>query len=440
MPIIRSPAAIDILSERRLRLDGDGHRIYQGDRCLPRALLADRRYPTQRPSSAPAAHVKAEHCPVLGARRATAWAVPVLAGVVVAVLTTLCGATSASALVSIAEGDNSTAIAYEGSSNSLIFLWQSYGSQAWQPELVAPSQSTLSSPAEALGNGATNIAAEGPIHSLDFYSQDYGSSGWNPELVQPDDAAFSAPAILEADNANVVAVEGPENSLDFYWQSYGSAVWSETTIGPPGSAYSAPCIGAYAGHVGVFVEGPDHTLYGRYTLYDHKQFNGPWATQQAEGTGTTYSAPACGYDAFEGPGHDLNIVAAFEGRGNDLQVWAVSDLRAVTETVAGPGTTFSAPAVALGNSSISIAALGSHKSLDFYWQAVAPGQAPNASGWHQEQVAGTGSTFSVPTMAEGNNSTTIAAEGPHHSLSFYWQPYGGTTWNYETAASNGSLY
>lgn len=62
------------------------------------------------------------------------------------------------------------------------------------------------------------------------------------------------------------------------------------------------------------------------------------------------------------------------------------------ETVAGPGTTFSSPAIAQDGNTVIIAAQGAGNSLDFYWHQI------GTSTWHQETVAGVRTTFSAPSM------------------------------------------
>ena len=57
-----------------------------------------------------------------------------------------------------------------------------------------------------------------------------------------------------------------------------------------------------------------------------------------------------------------------------------------------------------------------------------------------EQVAGAGTTYSAPSVAESNNTNAIAVEGPDHSLDYYWQTYNTTQWNKEVIASSGAAY
>ena len=72
-----------------------------------------------------------------------------------------------------------------------------------------------------------------------------------------------------------------------------------------------------------------------------------------------------------------------------------------------------------------IAAQGPNDSLVFYWQTVGSLQ------WNLEQVAGPGTCFSAPSVAQVGGQTVIAALGSNDSLVFYWQTSGSGQWNPE---------
>jgi hypothetical protein len=85
----------------------------------------------------------------------------------------------------------------------------------------------------------------------------------------------------------------------------------------------------------------------------------------------------------------MNSMVAYEGPGNSLlYYWEDSNQGSGTETVAGPGTTFSAPAIGLGNNSTGITAEGPEHSLEFYWQTYG-----GSSGWNEEPAAGNWTTY-----------------------------------------------
>ena len=54
-------------------------------------------------------------------------------------------------------------------------------------------------------------------------------------------------------------------------------------------------------------------------------------------------------------------------------------------------------------------------------------------------MAGTGSTFSAPSVILNGNAVNIAAMGPDHRLKYYWAVNGSTTWHAETVAGAGKV-
>jgi hypothetical protein len=77
-----------------------------------------------------------------------------------------------------------------------------------------------------------------------------------------------------------------------------------------------------------------------------------------------------------------------------------------------------------------IAVQGPRNSLQVYWQPIGSQQ------WNRETVAGPGSAFSAPSVAQVGDSTVIAVQGPNDqgpndTLLFFWQPIGSQQWNQE---------
>jgi hypothetical protein len=98
-----------------------------------------------------------------------------------------------------------------------------------------------------------------------------------------------------------------------------------------------------------------------------------------------------------------------------------------SEVIAGPGTTFSGPSVAQDGTATVISAEGAANSLDFYW-------AVNGnSTWNPEVVAGAGTTESAPAMVAQGGGVDIAAAGPG-VIDFYWALNGTPTWHPSYAA------
>jgi hypothetical protein len=82
---------------------------------------------------------------------------------------------------------------------------------------------------------------------------------------------------------------------------------------------------------------------------------------------------------------------------------------------------------------VNISAAGPKNRLRFYW---AVNGTPT---WHPETVAGKGSTFSAPSMTVNGNAVNMSAVGALDSLKFYWAINGTNTWHPETVAGKGSV-
>ena len=243
-----------------------------------------------------------------------------------------------------------------------------------------------------------------------------------------------------SNNANAIAAEGAGNGLDYYWQTFGTAQWNKQVVASSEAAYSAPpwlrsSLQPFTNRGlrevnDIYVVGPAHSLVD----WDQGLSSGGWAPVAIAGNGKAFSAPAVDTDEASFLASDYNTQVAYEGPGDSLLYYWKDHNGSGTETVAGPGTTISAPTIADGNNSTSITAQGPGDSLAFYWQ-----QTGTDDTWNQEPVANSGSTYSVPAMAEGNNSTSIVSEGPNRSVGFYWQTDGGTSgWNPEAPSGKGS--
>lgn len=85
------------------------------------------------------------------------------------------------------------------------------------------------------------------------------------------------------------------------------------------------------------------------------------------------------------------------------------------ETVAGKGTTYSAPPVRQDGKSVIIAVEGPANRLDFYWAAN------GSSTWTSEVVAG-----ADPAVTMNDGIENIAAIDYNGNLDFYWQDGDGS--------------
>jgi hypothetical protein len=74
---------------------------------------------------------------------------------------------------------------------------------------------------------------------------------------------------------------------------------------------------------------------------------------------------------------------------------------------------------------VIIAVDGPANSLDFY------GATNGSATWHPETVAGPGTTYSAPAVIGNDGSANVVAEGPNNTLTCYWQENGDNLWNPE---------
>jgi hypothetical protein len=72
----------------------------------------------------------------------------------------------------------------------------------------------------------------------------------------------------------------------------------------------------------------------------------------------------------------------------------------------GVNGTYSAPSVTRDGNLIVLAADGPSHSLDFYWQT----NGDPTGNWHQETVAATGAAYSAPSIAVDGNQIIIVVE------------------------------
>ena len=216
--------------------------------------------------------------------------------------------------------------------------------------------------------------------------------------------------------------------------------WNKEVVATSEVAYSAPALAevqvsnssqtADKEVNDIYVVGPGHSLVD----WDQGLSSGAWVPVAIGGNGEAFSAPsAVDTDEVSFLAFDYNTQVACQA-GRQPAVLLERPQRVRHADGSGAGTTFSAPTIADGNNSTSISAQGPGNSLAFYWQ-----QTGTDDTWNQEAVANSASTYSVPAMAEGNNSTSIVTEGPSKSVDFYWQTYGGTSgWNPEAPSGKGA--
>jgi hypothetical protein len=102
---------------------------------------------------------------------------------------------------------------------------------------------------------------------------------------------------------------------------------------------------------------------------------------------------------------------------------------ALSTILAAPAMAATGPSMIQNGNSVNIAAQGPDHTLRFYW-------AVNGTAtWHPETVAGPGTTYSAPSMIQNGNSVNITAQGPAATLRFYWAVNGTATWHPETVGT-----
>jgi hypothetical protein len=332
--------------------------------------------------------------------------------------------------------------AYAANNNSLDFYTNIDGHTSWPASLPAGPGTTYSAPAMVrftLQPGfvtGTAVAAEGSGNQLEFYTHDDGPNPWIQTTVAGANTTYSAPAMVRFANKSGpgtdIAAEGPGHRLEFYYK-YDKGSWHQSTVAGANTTYSAPAMVRYSNAGGngteIVAEGPNHQL----EFYFNRDGKPTWYQSTVAGTGTTYSAPAIvvtstGAEvAAEGPSNQLEFYTSTYG----VPGWTQT-------TVAGASTTYSAPAMVRSSHSTEIAAEGSGNQLEFYWNIDGP------NPWNQSTVAGPGTTYSAPAMVRysntGGTGTEITAEAPSNQLEFYYNPDTTSAWNPSSIAGPGTTY
>jgi len=306
---------------------------------------------------------------------------------------------------------------------------------------TAPGGLSVSEAVE--GNGNIDVAAQGPNHSLYFYWQ-IGGTWRGPLGIGGAGTAYSAPSLTIEPNGNLdIVVQGPGNSLNHFWQIGGTWSGPLGIAGSGGATWSSPSLGVdpgAPGHLYVAAQGPSNSLY----FYWHigANWNGPL---QISNPKTTFSAPSLvtfsttslgigavnqnnqeafysetngtwksplysGTNEAYSPGTGAII---FMGPSNSLILYGPQTN--VYVVIGGANTTYSSPSLT-GN---AVAAEGPGHSLYYWW---------NAGGNGPLQVSSPGTINSAPSLAtEPSGNQDIAVQGPNNTLWAFWEING--TWS-----------
>ena len=96
----------------------------------------------------------------------------------------------------------------------------------------------------------------------------------------------------------------------------------------------------------------------------------------------------------------------------------------VGSTIAGKGTTYSPPAIAMrSDGEVDVVAQGPSHSLMYYHAATFD------SAWDSDTIAGSGTTYSAPAIAVDSASGTadVVASSDNNMIIYWATP--GSTWN-----------
>ncbi len=269
--------------------------------------------------------------------------------------------------------------------------------------------------------GEADVVAPGECGSVNYLWATPGSSWGDVDIAE---AYGASPAIaVRSDGEADIALQA-NNELMYFWATPGSA-WHSATIAGAGSTFSPPAMVVRpTGEADIVAQGPNNSL-----RYYHATPGSSWRSSTIAGAGTTFSAPAIalrptGQLTCVGelcyPVDEAEIVV--EGPNNSLRYYHATPGSSWTSTtIAGPGTTFSAPAIAARSTDpageLDVVAEGRDNSLMYYWAAS------SGSSWGAFEIADAGSTFSAPAIAVRSTDPVgeadIVAAGPDNSLMYY---------------------
>ena len=182
-----------------------------------------------------------------------------------------------------------------------------------------------------------------------------------------------------------------------------------------------------AGEVDVVTMGPNNSL-----MYYHATSESSWFSDTIAGSGTTFSAPSIALRSTGeadvvamGPNNSLRYYYATPGSG-----WSSS-------TIAGSGTTFSAPSIAVRSTGeADVVAMGPNNSLMYY-------HATPGSSWSSSTIAGSGTTFSAPAIAVRSTNPAgeadVVAMGANNSL-LYYHSLSGQPWYTAKIGGSGTTF
>jgi len=251
-------------------------------------------------------------------------------------------------------------------------------------------------------------------------------------------ATSRAVAVLQPDGSPSIFFQGVGGSLWNYW--YVNGTWDAAEIASSGVQSAPAAILQPNGSPSVFVVGPNESLLN----YWYIPGQGTWGSATAAGAGSIDQVPAVVADPCDGTPDVIG-----EGPGHTLNEWYYSPgVWRGPGPITGTGTVFSAPGVVLQpDGTTSVFVVGpNHSLLNFWWHPLIGVDFPacfrpnnNTNSLGEGTVAGPGSAYSTPAVAlQSDGAPTVFTLGPSGSVLNQWYIAGSGTWGAATVESPGS--
>jgi hypothetical protein len=324
-------------------------------------------------------------------------------------------------------------------STAVAVLTLALGLTAW----VAPS--AHASPAggatrysySRIGWTGTQIviaATDSHGHLYEFW-QAAGKSAWHKELVSGA-SGYGKPSIAWTGRVVAIAVVDAAGDLVYFAQKPGSSHWSHQRIAKKSDGrFQLPSIAVIPGGTVLISVGNRSGL-----LSYERPFGGSWTKRQVASGTYGGSSVAAVYDGLIS--QYLGLITAVSG-GTVYLWWERQDVGSwnrETIAAAGPGGGYDGPSITVTPSDLLVTAATSAGGVDFWYQPV------GGSGWTGQTVAAAGTTvYGHPAIAytglvDGGPSFfyVITDTTQNGRLAFWWNLDGGSSWNLETVAANGS--
>lgn len=327
---------------------------------------------------------------------------------------------------------------YVASSTDLTSAWTDGNPGSW----------TLAQISNPYGVGGPLSLVADAAYNLDVYFVDQngwpqhttwsvGTNTWGPIVQMPLVNALP-PSVFQRPSWEVdVASQGPSNSLVYQWTSPGSEyLWNNplTFVAPSYTTYSAPALYVQpSGEADIAAMGPNNSL----AFYSST--GGAWSSTSLAGSGTTFSAPSLSVTpTVPVNGVQYELVGA-QGPNNTVVLYErLIGTGPFSSHVLPNATTASTPALYDGN----IAIQAPDNSLWYLCTSgpCAPLVIENPVPFVAVKLAPAGTTFSAPSLfVRSTGEADIVAEGAGNSLMYYSWTFGSPVVATEIAAAGSTF-